>query len=234
MRARLAWVLLALAGSVAAQTAAQSGAQSGAPTPAPSPPPAPVGPDAVWAPPESFLAAMHKACDARAGSDFGACFVAQMEKAGAPAAAAAFARRTGNQGYLREFRSAGVVDIACAEYPYRANENGVCFLVNGEPPMIDVDDPSLISKDDLMFNRVYAGLVKTYPNLAIFPGRRSRETSVKTAALRSGGQQFLVDYSLLDGCHACARVGALRMAYDFDVTGKYVGARVSAVRAINP
>ena len=157
-----------------------------------------------------------------------------MAKAGAPAAAVAFARRIGNQGYLREFRSTGVVDIASAEYPYRANENAVCFLVNGQPPMIDVDDASLISKADLMFNRVYAGLVKAYPNLAIFPGRRSGETAVKTAALKSGGQQFRVDYSLLDGCHACAPVGALRMAYDFDVTGRYVGARVSAVRAINP
>jgi hypothetical protein len=225
MRAPLAGILLAIAAAAAAQPAA--------PTAAPAPPPAPIGADAIWTPPDGFLAAMHKACDKPKAGDLGACFVAQMGKAGASAAAVDFARRTENQGYLREFRATGVVDIAFATYPYRANENAVCFLVNGQPPMIDVDDPSLIKKDELLFNRVYDGLAKKYPNISIFPARRTSELAVMPASLRSGGQQFRVDYSLLDGCHACARVGSLRMAYDFDVNGRYVGAKVSAVRALN-
>jgi hypothetical protein len=194
---------------------------------------APIGPGAVWVPPEGFFAAMHKACDTRKGEAFSACFVARMEKAGAPAEAVEFTRRTGNMAFASEFRDTGIVDVACAQYPFRANENGACFLVNGQPPMVDVDDPKLMDLELLRWNRVYAGLVKTYPNLAIFPSRRSGELAVMSAPLRNGGQEFRADYSLRDGCRACARVGSLRMAYDFDVNGRYVGAQVSAVRALN-
>jgi hypothetical protein len=216
-------VLFLIAGAVCAQT-----------TPAPSVPPAPlppVGPDAVWVAPEGFLATMHKACDKRAG-DFGACFVRAMAKAGASPAAVAFARRTGDQGYLREFRSAGIVGIACAVYPFRANENGVCFLVNGDPPMLDVDDPKLIDQKALLFDRVYAGIAKIYPNVAIFPGRRFGETAAMPAHLRSGGQRFQVDYSLVDGCHACAHLGTMRMDFDFDVNGTFLGTKVNTVRVL--
>jgi hypothetical protein len=223
MSARLSSALFAIAFAALARAAA--------PSAAPPPATAVVGPDAVWSPPAGFLASLHEACDARAG-DFGDCFVAEMEKAGAPAAAVGFARRTGNQGYLREFREHGIVDVALAEYPFRANENAVCFLANGEPPMIDVDDPARIDRQALSYNAVYAGIVKAYPNVAIFPGRRTGELAVTTSPLRNGGQRFLVDYSLLDGCHACARVGSLRMAFDFGVEGKFVDTRIAAVRAL--
>ena len=63
-----------------------------------------------------------------------------MKKAGASPAALAFTRRTGSQAYLRALREAGNVDVALAIYPFRANENEVWLLVNGDPPLIDVDD----------------------------------------------------------------------------------------------
>ncbi len=80
---------------------------------------------------------------------FAACFAEQMRVAGASAAALAFLERTGNQGYLTAFVDAGKVDIAYAEYPFRANENAVVFLVNGEPSMLDVDDLSRIDRKNL-------------------------------------------------------------------------------------
>ena len=217
-------VIFALAAAASAQTT---------PAPAPTPaPPAPVGPDAVWTPPDGFLAAMHKACDKRSGDAFGACFVARMEKAGASPAAVAFAHRTGNLGYLRQFRSTGIVAIACATYPFRANENGVCFLVNGEPPMLDVDDPKWIDTAVLMQNRDYAAIAKAYPKVAIFPGRRFGDTAAMPAQLHNGGQRFRVDYSLQDGCHACAHLGTMRMDFDFDADGKFAGTKVDAVRPL--
>src|SRR5262245_25596689 len=114
--------------------------------PDPNPYPARIGADAVWDPPAGFVAAVHAACDAR-GEAFGDCFSGEMRKAGASDAAVAFARKTGNLGYLRRFRADGPVAIAWAVLPFRANENSACYLVNGLPPMIGVDDLSLLSRD---------------------------------------------------------------------------------------
>jgi hypothetical protein len=153
-----------------------------------------------------------------------------MKEAGAPEPALAFTRRTENQGYLQEFRDTGIVDVAYAEYPYRANENRVCFLVNGEPPMIDVDDLSLISAGAPAQNTTYADLVQRFPKLAIFPGQRSGMTAVRAANRKNGGQRFLLDYLLRDGCHACTVVGSMRVAYDFDANGKFIETKAGPVR----
>ncbi|HTS03777.1 MAG TPA: hypothetical protein VMN04_14745 [Thermoanaerobaculia bacterium] len=186
---------------------------------------------AVWTAPEGFVAAMHRACDAD-GGDFGACFVAQMEKAGAPPEAVAFARRTGSQGYLEAFRATGgPVDVAVARYPFRANENAVGFLVNGVPPTLDVDDPRYLDRDALRRDPVYAGLLRAHPDVAVFPGPRSRADAIVVTRLPDGGQVFRVPYALTDGCHACARVGDLRVDFDFDAAGRFAGTRVAAVRA---
>jgi hypothetical protein len=188
---------------------------------------------AVWTPPEGFVAAMHRACDAGAGGGFGACFVEAMRRAGAPDAAVAFAHRTGDQGYLTAFREAGAVGVACAEYPFRANENAVCFLVDGAPPMVDVDDPRDRDESALKSNAVYAGLLRRYPHLAIFPGPRSVD-AIATVPGPGGATTFRVEFVLVDGCHACERVGALRLDFDFDASARFAGTRIAAVRAARP
>ncbi len=193
-------------------------------------PPSPVGPDAVWAPPADFRAAFQAACDSAAG-DMGACFLGQMEKAGASPAALDFARRTGSQGYLALFRDTGLVDVAYAEYPFRANENQVVFLVNGEPPMLDVDDTSRIGRAGLDANPSYAGLKKAFPKVTLFPGDRSDIRLPRAVRRRHGqGQRFVVVYELRDGCHACANLGYARVGLDFDTGGRFVGTEVEQVR----
>jgi hypothetical protein len=194
--------------------------------------PAPrVTPDAVWSPPEGFVAGMHRACDARSGEDFGVCFVEEMRRAGASDAAIAFAHATSDQGYLKEFRTTGgPVDIGCAVYPFRANENAVCFLVNGTPPLLDVDDAKTLDPDGLRRNPAYAGLLRAYPNLAVFPGPRAIDDGVDAHLRPEGGQFFRITYALVDGCHACARVGVLRLDFDFDAAGRFTGTRVVSVR----
>ncbi|MET0619411.1 MAG: hypothetical protein ABW056_03980 [Thermoanaerobaculia bacterium] len=190
----------------------------------------PIGPEAVWKPPADFRAKVNDAC-ASAGEKFGACFVDQMRAAGASDVAIAFARRTDDQGYATAFLDAGKVDIAYAELPFRANENALIFLVNGEPPLIDVDDLSRIDMKNLGANPVYVGLLKTFPSLALFPGeRRPGGREPRVLKLRSGGQRFVVVYELHDGCHACKTVGYARIGFDFDVQGKFVGTDVVQVR----
>ncbi len=199
-----------------------AGVASAAPT-------APVGSEAVWKPPADFRARVTAAC-ASAGSNFAACFVEQMRAAGASAAALAFTERTGNQGYLTAFVDTGKVDIAYAEYPFRANENALVFLVNGEPSMLDVDDLSRIDRKNLGANPTYAGLLKKNPELALFPGERRPGREPRAVKLRSGGQRFVVVYELHDGCRACKNVGYARIGFDFDVEENFVGTDVVQVR----
>jgi len=195
---------------------------------------APVGPNAVWRPPADFLTAFHRACDELPGTDFGACFVGEMRRTGASEPALAFARLTGDQGYLEAFRDEGVVDVAYAVYPFRANENELVFLVNGEPPLIDVDDLSRLDAKNLAANPVYEELKKTYPNLAFFPGNRGESRQPRAHRLRSGGRRFVVSYELRDACHACRIVGEARIGFDFDARGRFVGTDVVRVRPRDP
>jgi len=193
--------------------------------------PTPIGADAVWTPPADFVETFHKACDSRGGKLFSECFVDQMQKAGAPPAAVAFARRVDGMGYLSGFEEAGRVDLAFAEYPFRANENQLCFLVNGEPPLLDVDDLARLDRAALAANADYAVLARQFPNLAIFPGKRSEGRSLRAVRLRDGGQGFSIPYTLHDGCHACRIIGDLELRWDFDVEGRFVRIAVQRARA---
>ena len=189
----------------------------------------PVGPDAVWKPPADFRAKVTAACGS--AKDFGACFVDRMRAAGASAAAVEFAKRTDNQGYMTAFRDTGRVDVANVEYPFRANENQLVFLVNGDPAMIDVDDVSRIDKKNLATNATYARLLEKYPNLAIFPADRRPGRGPGFTQRKTGGQVFVVVYLLQDGCHACETVGEARIGFEFDVEGRFVGTDVLRVRS---
>ena len=170
----------------------------------------------------------------RCGSaaNFSECFVAQMQKGGASPEAIAFTKLTDNTGYLRDFRDTGRVDVAYVNYPFRANENQGCLLVNGNPRVIDVDDTSDIPKDDLLKNARYAELAQKYPDITIFPGDRNGTDYPAIEKLPDGGQRFIVTYRLLNGCHACERVGNVSFAFDFDRAGKLIGRKFHAVEGI--
>jgi hypothetical protein len=151
-----------------------------------------------------------------------------MQSAGASREAVAFAKSLSDKGYgyLRDFRGTGKVGIAYVEYAFRANEMEGLFLVNGSPSPLDVDGSSLISPDDLSKDECYADLLRQHPKLMIFPGERFHATQPIEKSLGSGGQEFVVSYSLRDGCHACAILGELRLAFDFGGDGKFTRVRV--------
>ena len=46
-----------------------------------------------------------------------------------------------------------------------------------------------------------------------------------------GGQRFTVKRPILDGCHACALLGAAQQALNFAPSGAPLGRRIVAVRA---
>ena len=198
-------------------------------------PPAPadaarIGADAVWSPPGDFLSRFHETCDAQRGPEFSECFLEQMRKAGAPPPVLAFGRRTGGMGYLRAFRDTGKVDVAYAEYPFRANENQVCLLVNGQPSWIDVDDPTMLDRKALAADRNWLAILQKYPKAMLFPSDRGGPALPVARRFRDGRQEFAVDYRALDGCHACAAVGTVRLVFRFDASGKFLGTAVESVR----
>jgi hypothetical protein len=176
---------------------------------------------ALWQPGMQGMRDIRQVCGS--ARDFGDCFARQMERQGASRQAVAFTNLIGNTGYLRDFRDTGRVDIAYVNYPFRANENQGWLLVNGSPKVVDVDDLGNIPQSELMKNPQYAALARKYRNIAIFPGDRSG-SAYPTVRPFGGGQRFLVDYKLVDGCHACQQIGSLHMAFDFDGHGRFLGA----------
>ncbi|MGH9703269.1 MAG: hypothetical protein ACRD4K_07830, partial [Candidatus Acidiferrales bacterium] len=142
------------------------------------------------------------ACDMKKGLEVQACFVEQMKKGGAPAPAVAFMHAIENNGFMRDFKKTGKVDIAFVYYVYRANENQGCLLVNGTPSIVDVDDYKLVpGKAELVKNPQYAALLKKEPNLIVFPGERDGMKFITASHTESGGQKFVVPY-ILSKCHA--------------------------------
>jgi hypothetical protein len=158
--------------------------------------------------------------------------VEQMEKAGASPAAVAFARRIDGQGYLRDFQDTGPVDLAFAELPYRANENRVCFLVNGSPPLIDVDDLKTSDRDAIAANLGYRALAKTHPDLTLFPGPRSDASAIHVTALPGGGPLIVVPYTLREGCHACKIVADVDLRFLFDDTGRFLKIELQRIHKV--
>jgi len=174
------------------------------------------------------------ACDMKKGLEVQACFVEQMKKGGAPAPAVAFMHAIENNGFMRDFKDTGKVDIAFVYYVYRANENQGCLLVNGTPSIVDVDDYKLVpGRAELAKDPQYAALQKKEPNLIVFPGDRDGMKFITASHTASGGQRFVVPY-ILSKCHACAHAGELNVAFEFDSNGKFLGAKIASVKALPP
>jgi predicted secreted protein len=146
----------------------------------------------------------------------------------------AFVREFAPNGlaYIRAFRDTGRVDIAYIEYLFRANDLDGVLLVNGTPPIIDVDDYKFLSQEDLRKNADYAAVLQEYSHANVFPSDRyDKELPVPIASTKHG-QEFQVDYLIQDGCHACARIGSLLVNFLFDRSGKFREVQVVSVHPV--
>jgi len=226
-------VCASLSAELAAGTGSTPPVAAPDPTPGPAPSaaePAPIGPESVWNPPADFNEKFRAACARLEGSLFSDCFVAQMAKAGAPPPAVAFARRVNGMGFARTFHDAGRVDLVWAEYPYRANENRVCLIVNGDPPLLDIDDVSRIDQAELARNPIWASLLQRHPKAAIFPANREDTTRPGVQRIAGGGTTFTAGYEVHDGCHACAVIATMRVLWRFDAAGRFLGTEIKSIR----
>ena len=129
---------------------------------------------AVWRPANRVHAsAFIGNATAAQGKEFDACFAAAMAQAGASPSALAFTRRLDNEAYLEALdETLGPVAVAHVFYPFRANENDAWLLVNGAPPLIDVDDRRYLDLAALRSSPAYAAIRRHYPHVSFWPGDR--------------------------------------------------------------
>src|ERR1700720_3844319 len=187
---------------------------------------------AVWAPTSEQLSDIRRKCTEGDPAQHEACFLDAMKSAGASDEAMAFVKEFAANGlaYVRAFRDTGRVDIAYIEYLFRANDLDGVLLVNGTPPVIDVDDYKFLSQEDLRKNDDYAALLQKNPKVSVFPADRYHTEQPVANFTSNEGQEFQVEYLLQDGCHACARIGTLIVAFDFDSSGRFTEVGALGVR----
>ena len=188
----------------------------------------PVGPEAVWHPSDKDIKSVFTECGSRHEGDFGTCFVAFMQRHGASPEVVAFTKLVDDTGYLRAFRKVGPVDIAYVAYPFRANTNYGYLLVNGQPPVVNVDDLAPV-RDALARSSSYRKLVARFPKAAVWPGDRFSKRFPVTERLKDGSYRFIVGYYVTDFCHACRVLARVRCSFDFDGSGKFLGVKVVGI-----
>ena len=175
------------------------------------------GPDAVWADGDKVMPEIVKACDS--APKFPACFAEQMARR-APAAAVAFTRALHNEVWMRGFRPTGQVDVAHVLYPFRANENSGWLFVNGSPAFFDPDDFKRL-EGELKNDPAWARVTSQYPKAELFPGDRAGTVGPVAMEYPDGSQEFIADYRVMDGCHACAVLGHAFFSFEFNPKGKF-------------
>lgn len=173
-------------------------------------------PSEVWLPSRDAIIALHQCTSANF-----TCVQQVMQQDGASPDAVAFYQLTA--WFLSDIQNTGTVQLATVFNPWRANENDQPALLGGVPQVIFPEQQAQLSNFEGTVERAdgYADLKAAYPNVMFWapgPAFEGTETS------DDGGQRFIFDYRLLDGCHACAVVGMARFAFDFAPDGTNEGA----------
>ncbi len=178
----------------------------------------------VWNADRQAVQTAKQRCSDTGGRQLEECFADAMEDLGASGDAVSFTRSFGSGVFLRRFREAGRVDVAYIVHPFRANEHAGVLLVNGDPPIIDVDDVALLPREVMEQDRAYAALKKSYPKVTLWPGDRSPKYPLLELT-PDGGQTFIVPYTLRNFCHSCEVLGTVYFAFEFDKEGKLAAMR---------
>jgi hypothetical protein len=187
-----------------------------------------IGASAVWQMPPQFMKTAHGVCDHSSSSNYGECMIGQMAKAGAPPEAVSFTRELykeshGEFGVMTGLQDEGPVAFAFITYPLRANTNYGLLLVNGQPPIVNVEDLKLLDIKTMKQGGQFQDLKGQFPNVDVWPGDRDGTTWPNSQAGPNGGIQFTVGYPLRNGCHACASAGSAIFNWNFDAKGKFLG-----------
>jgi hypothetical protein len=175
------------------------------------------GPEEIWQPSDTALQALF-GCQPQPTVT---CVRQVMEGDGATPDAVAFYGLTG--WFLSDIMDTTPVRVATIMTPWRANENSQWALVGGVPAVIYPEQgvPTHEAEDSAVFQQIKAG----HPNAWFWP---SGPALNRVDASPQGGQRFIFNYRVLDGCHACAVLGYVPVGFDFGPDGTFFSARVLA------
>ncbi len=175
----------------------------------------PFGGQCVWNLPWEALAA----CQEKHPTS-SSCLARVMEQHGASQQALALNQLLGGEGFMSEFKPMGRVNLATILFPTRANTNEVLMLVGGEPPLVSSEIRETI---DISADLAYPALKRRFPDMELWTSGASLRSMER---LPNGGQGFIFDYPLLNGCHACDLAGYALVSLDFGPDGAYIGPRL--------
>ena len=108
-----------------------------------------------------------------------------------------------------------------------ASTYGSSYVVTPNLRFIDTGDVTYDARLGLTRNAVFRALRAANPKATVW-GQNGIGDEVRRPG---GGQRFVTVRPIVDGCHACALLGAARVGYDFDRDGRYVGVVLVDVRA---
>ncbi|HKF23156.1 MAG TPA: hypothetical protein VKE93_16395 [Candidatus Angelobacter sp.] len=192
----------------------------------------------VWDPQASDLAQISQSCKTAQGEGYTQCFIDQMRNYGASAEAVAFTQTYAQQNrgmvaFLKDFRPVDAVDVGYASFPSGADFSERWLLLNGTPPVINVDDLALLPQAQMMRDPVYGALHKRFPKITLFDGDRSASDTPVSQTLPDASQRFVIDYPLKDQCRACPVVGQASFSFEFDAAGRLLGVKFVTVTPAN-
>lgn len=188
-----------------------------------------IGSAAVWSPGGSTLQAIQRDCGLVNANDLGNCFTSEMRKYGASDAAVKFSNMLDGVGYMVKYRQTGKLGVAYAYFPFTDQFKYGCFIVNGKPGLIDIDDTTYISSKELNSDKTYSEIKKHYPRVSVWPGERTNYDSPEFQKGKNGSQKLIVSYRLRNGCDQCMLLGYLKLAFRFDSTGKFLSTQIAGV-----
>jgi hypothetical protein len=173
-----------------------------------------IGLESIWHPlgEEDRLTRLHE-CSRETRTE---CVTAIMQDSGASRQAMEFFSTTG--WFLGDFQEMGRVDLGTVIDPWRANENVQYAFLNGTPLVVHPEEE--VQPVAIQLDPDYDLLVASFPDLFLWPGLGLLEALSTT---EGGGQRFVIQFRLVDGCHACETGYRARVAFDFGVDGTYLG-----------
>lgn len=144
------------------------------------------------------------------------CIISYMEIHGASPQALALYKASGGIVRAEKKLPMGVLLIAesLANFP-------ALYFVNSAGELLDLQQLSWIRSFKNYTKLVSPNIIKRYPKAAVWPAYGSSAVSSQTFA--NGNEGLVVTYPVTQGCHACALIGWLRLAFVFDQAGKIKG-----------
>lgn len=160
-------------------------------------------------------------CAQRERTAYESCRLTMMKRDGATAAAIAFARTLTAYrkyfGYATSVQRGRFGPVAMVgTLPSGASTYGSRYLVTPAGRFIDPDEVTRADQVAAASDPAFQILRSAHSAATVWP----QAGDVVETRARGGGQRFIIKHPIVDGCHACALLGAARYAYDFDRYGR--------------